>query len=524
MSEEALDPHEQMLVDLTSYADDALGFVLWAFPWEVEGSDLENFSGPEPWQVELLNELSAGAIRADEAIAHAMAYGEEVACLPTQLARCSGHGIGKSACVAWIILWAITTMVDAKGVVTANTENQLKTKTWAEVAKWYRLFLAKDLFKMTATKFHSVDPAYVDTWKLDMVPWSEKNTEAFAGLHNQGKRILIVFDEASAIHDLIWETTEGALTDKNTQIFWVCFGNPTKSSGRFRECFSGGKFSKYWNSSAIDSREVSFSNVAQINQWIEAYGEDHDFVRVRVRGIFPRVDSTSFISYELALDACKRRVPEVNNFPVILGVDCARFGDDKSVIVARKGRDARTIRPRIFQGINTIELTSRIVRAFHDLNASAICIDTGTFGAAVYDNLLAMDLPVYEVSFGSKDDHQGYGKNARQEKYLNKRAAIYGSLREWLEHGCIPEEVPELETAIPTEMSNPTYTFAREDTIQLEGKKDMKRRGVASPDYSDALACSLAFSWLDDLISTEALSGSDAYSEPNPYDEEFENA
>lgn len=515
------DPQEALLLDLASFSSDALGWVLWAFPWGEPGTDLEKYSGPEEWQVELLLQLGAGALSAEEAIAQAMAYGNDVESAPVQLARCSGHGIGKSACVAWIILWAMSTFEDTKGVVTANTENQLKTKTWAEVAKWFRLFIGRELFKMTATALFSADPNHEKTWRIDMVPWSEKNMEAFAGLHNQGKRILIIFDEASAIHDLIWETTEGALTDKNTQIFWVCFGNPTKSSGRFRECFPGGRFEKRWKSRAIDSREVSFSNHKQIERWIEDYGLDHDFVRVRVRGVFPRVDAASFISYELALEATKRKLPEGNSAPIVLGVDCARYGDDKSVIYPRKGRDARTLQPRVFQGLSTVQLTAEIVRAYNELNASAICIDTGSFGAAVFDNLLAMGLPVYEVSFGSKDDREGYGADASSLKYLNKRAGIYGALRDWLKVGCIPEEIPMIEQSLPTEMSVTTYTYSKEDVIQLEAKRDLKRRGEKSPDATDALACSLAFSFLDQIVVTPFGPGADeeAYDEPNPHED-----
>lgn len=130
-----------------------------------------------------------------------------------------------------------------------------------------------------------------------------------------------------------------------------------------------------------------------------------------------------------------------------------------------------------------------------------------------------MDLPVYEVSFGSKDDQQSYGANTRKEKYLNKRAAIYGALREWLKHGCIPEEIPMIENSLPTEMSVPTFTYSKEDVIQLESKKDIKRRGEASPDATDALACTLAFSWLDELPNFTQNGEADHYSEPSPYDE-----
>lgn len=131
-----------------------------------------------------------------------------------------------------------------------------------------------------------------------MIPWSEHRTEAFAGLHNQGKRIIVIFDEASAIPDVIWETTEGALTDADTEIIWGVFGNPTRNTGRFRECF--GRFRHRWHLWQVGSRATKLTNKEQINQWIADYGEDSDFVRVRVRGVFPRAGDMQFISTEMA--------------------------------------------------------------------------------------------------------------------------------------------------------------------------------------------------------------------------------
>jgi hypothetical protein len=94
-------------------------------------------------------------------------------------------------------------------------------------------------FTYTATALYSADPAHEKTWRVDMTAWSENNTEAFAGLHNKGKRLLLIFDEASAIPDLIWEVAEGALTDEQTEIIWACFGNPTRNSGRFACAIAG---------------------------------------------------------------------------------------------------------------------------------------------------------------------------------------------------------------------------------------------------------------------------------------------
>ncbi|MGZ5905641.1 MAG: terminase, partial [Reyranella sp.] len=119
-----------------------------------------------------------------------------------RMAVASGHGIGKSALVAWIILWALSTVSDTRGIVTANTEGQLRTKTWPELAKWHALSTNKDWFTYTATSLHySALPGRDKTWRVDAITWSENNTEAIAGLHNKGKRAFALFDEASSIAD-----------------------------------------------------------------------------------------------------------------------------------------------------------------------------------------------------------------------------------------------------------------------------------------------------------------------------------
>src|SRR5262249_8939780 len=240
-----------------------------------------------------------------------------------QEATASGHGVGKSALVSWLTLWAISTFPHTRGVVTANTETQLKTKTWSELGKWYGMFIAKSLFELTATAiFYKCGTAEEEkTWRIDQVPWSERNTEAFAGLHNQGRRILVVFDEASAIPDVIWETTEGALTDANTEIVWCVFGNPTRSTGRFRECFPGGRHSAAWQTTQVDSRQISFTNKAQFAEWIEAYGEDSDFVRIRIKGVFPRTGEQEFISAAVVEQAANRQPIAHMHEAFVMGVD-----------------------------------------------------------------------------------------------------------------------------------------------------------------------------------------------------------
>lgn len=463
-----------LIQELTGFSKDPLSFVIFAFPWGEPGTELANATGPEPWQEDILVRLGKGLLTIDQAI---------------RLATTSGHGIGKSALVAWIILWAIATAVDTVGVVTANTETQLKTKTWAQLAKWHRLFIGRDYFKMTATAIFSVDPFHEKTWRIDMVPWSERNTEAFAGLHNLGKRVLVLFDEASAIPDVIWEVTEGALTDEGTEIIWAVFGNPTRNKGRFRDCFAGGKFAHRWDSRAIDSRKISFTNKAQIDEWIKDYGEDSDFVRVRVRGIFPRIDAESFIPYELVVEAT-RRVPILNSDPIVIGADIGRFGDDPSIIYPRKGRDALTHEPEVLFGTDTMFTAAKIAAMYLRLRASMCFVDEGGVGGGVVDRLRQLRIPVMGVDFGSAADG---GDPNDGTKYANKRAEIIGRVRSWLAYGSIPERIRGLELSLPDEFTGPNYGMNGKEEIQLESKKDMRKRGVKSTNVLDALACTFAF-------------------------------
>lgn len=436
---------------LASVSNDPLAYVMGAFPWGELGTRLEKFDGPEPWQRNLLERVRLGLLNLNQAI---------------QEATGSGHGVGKSACVSWLIKWGIETKPDTRGVVTANTETQLKSKTWSELGKWHHMSITRDLFKLTATAlFH---PDYERTWRIDMIPWSERNTEAFAGLHNQGRRILVIFDEASAIPDMIWETTEGALTDKDTQILWLVFGNPTRNSGRFKDCFPGGLFSQHWHTRQVDSREVSFTNKEQIAKWITAYGDDSDFVRIRVYGMFPRVGEMEFFNAEDVAAAASRETTSGITDPLALGVDVARYGKNSSVIYPRKGRDARTYERQRFQGLSTVQLSDKVFETNFTLHADGIMIDGGGVGGGVVDQIRAKALHCFEVQFGAKDDTPHMTWGSQGERYANKRSGMYGACRAWLKTGCIPND-----PALLKQFSAIKYTLNRQDAIQLISKEDM---------------------------------------------------
>jgi hypothetical protein len=460
---------EQLLEDVAGFTHDPLGFVLYAFEWGK--GDLSRFAeGPDDWQRDFLNsigdQLKAGTLTAQQAILEAVA---------------SGHGVGKSALVAWLILWALATCEDTRGIVTANTENQLKGKTWAELAKWYRLCICKGWFTHTATALYSSDPAHEKTWRIDMVPWSINNTEAFAGLHNQGKRILVVFDEGSAIPDQIWEVTEGALTDSDTEIIWAVFGNPTRNTGRLRECW--GKFRNLWKTRKVDSRTVRITNKSQIQKWIDVYGEDSDFIRVRVKGDFPRAGTFQFISLE-DVEKCMAKKEEVSPLLAkVMGIDLARAGGCQNVFTYRQGRK---VYPQVkFQEPDTTITVGRIVKAIQDENPDAVFIDGGGLGGPIIDSVRALcnssdRKKIFEINGGiaALDD----------KRFHNKRAEMWGLAREFLQAGA---ELPE-DNELRDDLIGPEYFFDAKQRVQLERKEDMMDRGLASPDCGDSLALTFA--------------------------------
>jgi hypothetical protein len=483
---------DELIETLASFETDPLGFVLWAFPWGEPGP-LEH-EELETWQVNFLTQLGT-ALQTGMSLYDALDFARSII-PPVRMARATGHGVGKSALASMLTWWAMSTMVDTKGVVTANTETQLKTKTWPEIAKWHRMFIARDLFEVTATAIFPRDQEHARTWRIDIVPWSKHNTEAFAGLHNMRRRIFVLMDEASAIDDVIHEVTEGAMTDAHTQIVWVMFGNPTKNTGRFRQTAPDGKFGHRWNFEALDSRTVRRTNKTQIAEWVSDYGEDSDFVRVRVKGTFPRADAVAFIPYESVREAMVRELAEVNESDVVLGVDVARFGDDKSVIYPRKGRDARSFAPRIYQGLDTVALSHRVRDAVLEFRPTVVFVDGTGVGGGVVDTLNAMRLGclIVEVQFGSAADGAG------EVAYYNKRAEIWGEMREWMKTGCLPQGYRGVDHEVTEEFSSATYGFGKFrqfEAIQLESKADMKKRGLPSPDVADALACTFAMKLID---------------------------
>ena len=458
---------QQLVNDVAEFYHDPYGFALYCWPWG-EG-ELVNDQGPDVWQAEILRAIRDGLIDMTQAI---------------KLATSTGHGTGKSALVAMIIHWAMSTCRDCRGVVTANTEMQLKTKTWAELAKWHRLAINRHWFKLTATAYFSSNPEFQLTWRIDQVTWSENNTEAFAGLHNQGKRVLVIFDEGSAIPDKIWEVTEGALTDKDTDIIWAVFGNPTRSTGRFRDCFY--KYKAHWITRVVDSRDCKHTNLKQIEEWIQVYGIDSDFVKVRVKGVFPSMSFKQFISAKDVDAAFGRelRYEQYNFAPIIITCDPAWEGDDELVIGMRQGLkfEILEVAPK---NDNDILVATKLAKYEDDLDADAVFVDAG-YGTGIVSAGRTLGRHWRLVWFNEESGEPGC---------INKRAEMWMHMRDWLkEGGSLP-----LDQVLYDDLIGPETVPRLDGKIQLESKQDMKKRKVPSPNRADSLGLSFAYPVKGDL-------------------------
>lgn len=481
MSAAAAIPIDLIAADIGAFAHDPLGYVKYVYPWGEAGKPLEKHFGPRTWQAQLLRDVG-------EHLSN-----PETRFTPFKAAVSSGHGIGKSTIVAWLIGWALDTFGDTRVIVTANTKGQLDTKTQPECDKWFRMALTGEQWEVNVASIKSRDPAHARNWRCDFNPWSEENAQAFAGAHNQGKRIVIIMDEASEIASIISaEVGRGALTDADTEILWFKFGNPTLNSGDFYDCVHGNQRHR-WKTYVIDSRTVEGTNKEEIAEWAADYGEDSDFFRVRVRGLPPRAASGQFIDLATIQDAQRKIARCLPDDPLVAGVDFAWGGADDNVVRFRKGFDGRTIpairvkgeftrNPAVMVG----KLADILSKSYNGEKIAMLFCDSAGIAGPVAQRLRALGhTNIMEVNFG---------QDSTDPKFAYRRDEMWGKMKAWLQDGGAIDKDPGLES----DLSKPILVEDRLQRIKLESKDVMKKRlakmgaDSSSPDDGDALALTFA--------------------------------
>jgi len=455
--------------------DDPEAWVMFVFPWGQAGTPLAQKRGPRKWQREVLRQIRD----------HVKANGTRDLFEVMRLAVASGRGIGKSALVSWLVLWMLSTRIGSSVIVSANSEAQLRSVTWAEITKWIAMLMNTHWWEISATR---IVPAKWLTelverdlkkgtryWGAEGKLWSEENPDAYAGAHNDDG-MMVVFDEASGIPDSIWSVAAGFFTENTPHRFWMAFSNPRRNTGYFFECFHAKR--DFWRSLQVDARTVEDTDKGVYEGIIAEYGEDSREAKIEVYGEFPDVGDDQFIAPRLVEEAQKRPAYKDPSMPIVLGVDPARSGVDSTVIVARQGRDLLAIRR--YRGDDTMTVVGHVIEAIEDFQPALTVIDEGGLGYGILDRLTEQRYKVRGVNFGWK------AKNGVM--WGNKRAELWGAVRDWLKTASIPAD-----GTLKKDLTGPKTKPDSSGTIYLESKKDMKARGLASPDAADALACTFAF-------------------------------
>lgn len=459
---------------VAGYMYDPLGWAITAFPWGKPGL-LAKLDGPCPCQVRILTALG-------DAVRDRMFNGRD-AVKPIRLAVSSGHGIGKSILFGVIDNWIQSTRPHAQGTATANTFTQLETKTWAKIQAMAKLSLTAHWFEIGAGRIYRKESK--ETWFSSPQSCREENSEAFAGQHAASSTSYYLNDECSAIADVIFEVQEGGLTDGEPMQF--LFGNPTRSTGKFSRVMSGSEGDKYIKIT-IDSRECPLSNKELIAEWIADYGEDSDFVRVRVRGLAPAASDAQFISMDLVRAAQARPAVSLPDDPLIAGCDLAWGGSDFNTIRFRKGCDARSIPPIRVPGERSRDPNVMVLKLAEILTArygpqsekvAMLFLDSAGICGPVANRLRQMNhTNIQEINFMA---------HSLNEKYAFMRSYMWGKVKEALPTLAI-DKLPQLEEDLTT----PGYRMNNKVEIQLEGKAEIIKRIGHSTDDGDSLALTYA--------------------------------
>lgn len=475
---------QQLMTEIWSpqIADDPYNFVMFVFPWGQEDTPLAEFTGPREWQKNVLKKLSISIQRNK---------GE-----PTpemfRLAVASGRGIGKSALVSWLILWMLSTRLGSTIIVTANTEQQLRSRTWAELGKWLTLAINNHWYTKTATTIKP-ESWFEEALKRDLKIdtgyyyaqaqlWSEENPDAFAGIHSS-YGVCLIMDEASGIPSPIYSVSEGFFTEPTENRFWFTFSNPRRNNGPFYDSFTSKR--KFWNLEQIDSRTVEGTDQKLFQQMLEQYGEDSTVARVEVRGEFPNADDDSVIPIELCRAAIDRDVALTTKAPIVWGLDVARFGGDNSALCIRQGNTVFEI--KTFKSMDLMQLCGAVKNLYDDCTPieqpQEILIDVIGLGSGVVDRLAEQNLPVRGINVSEAP--------SSKKNYLNLRAELWFGMKDWLgQRNC---RLPN-DDELVSELAAPSYKYTSTGKIKIESKDEMKKRGIKSPDKADALALTMGSS------------------------------
>lgn len=481
MAELQHDPKQerQLIADISAYAYDPLGYVFYNYPWGSRGTPLEHVE-PRKWQLEELE------IIRDHVLEQQFRLENDMSMDVLRRVIVSGRGPGKSALFGWLSQWIVDCHIGGTVTISANTERQMRSKTFPEFAKWVTMSMTAHWWECDSLLIHpkewikalvkeklKIDPKY---WNIAGQNWSEENPDAFAGTHNTIANA-VFFDEASGIPERIWSVTSGYFTEPTPFRLWIAYSQGRRNTGAFFNRFHGESFKGTWQTRHLDVMQVEGIDHSVHRSIIEEHGEDSDEARIEVYGQFPKQGDFQLIANDVVEEARNRDERSVRDWsqPLIMGVDPAPRG--RTVIRFRQGRDARSIPPVVLNESNNTQIAQKIVDLVNKYDPDGIAVDQGN-GTGVIDALKARRVrPVYEVPFGAAAEEN--------REFALLGAELWGKMRDWLPGACI-DKSPELKRDLT---GREWKWHGREDSKKiLKSKEDMRREGIPSPDDGDALA------------------------------------
>ena len=411
----------------------------------------------------------------------------------------SGHGVGKSAWLAWCILWFTSTHFPCKVPCTAPTSHQLEDVLWAELALWRRKMGTKlsELFEVTSDRMYlklAPDECYATARTA-----RKENPDALQGFHSDN--LMFVVDEASGVDDVIFLPLEGALSTPGAKS--ILCGNPTQTRGYFFDSHHRNR--AQFHCMKVACHESSRADPAYIAKMKAQYGEESNNYRVRVLGEFPLEAADILVPLSIVEPAIDR---EVDATPVrtIWGLDPARYGQCLTALAKRKGNTL--LEPITTWGQCSLMVT--VNRVHHEYICTPeserpfeIIVDVCGLGAGVVDRLEELGLPVVGINAGEAPPRAEAGRLSRMRDWL------WWQCREWFMK--LDVSMPK-DDFLVAELTDVHYTLTSSGKIVVESKKDMLDRGVPSPDRADALNLTFAGS----LVTSDEYEAKKSARRPRP--------
>ena len=407
---------------------------------------------PQPWQEDFLRAVARGERR---------------------ISVRAGHGVGKSTACSWALIWHMVTRFPQKAVVTAPTSAQLFDALYSETKSWINKLppALKELFEVFSDRIVLKDAP--ESSFISARTSSAERPEALAGVHSE--HVLLVVDEASAVHEAVFEAAAGSMSGHSATTIMI--SNPTRNSGLFYKTHH--VLASDWfrmHVSCLNSPLVSSDFVRQIKA---TYGEDSNAYRIRVLGEFALADDDTLIPADLVDSAIDRDIVTPEDEEIVYGVDVARYGTDRTALCKRRGNVVLEIKS--WGGLDLMQTVGTVVNEAKLDNPTEICVDTIGLGSGVADRLREMGYNVVDVNVAESSAMNPNANKLRDDLWM--------SVKDWL--GTRAVKLPK-DDALRQELVAPRYSFTSLGKIVVESKDSMRRRGMRSPDLADALCLTFA--------------------------------